>query len=91
MMAGEIVVILDVNVKSQELERVARTLQKLPQVVDLYEVTGEYDLVALVEADSIMGFRNLLKDKILSIQGISGTNTLVIIHTHKKSGKTIAE
>ncbi len=90
-MAGEIVVILDVNVKSQELERVATTLQKLPQVVDLYEVTGEYDLVALVEADSIIAFRNLLKDKILSIEGISGTNTLVIIHTHKKNGKTIAE
>lgn len=89
-MASGIVVILDVNVKSQELERVARTLQKLPQVTDLYEVTGEYDLVALVETDTIVSFRNLLKDKILSIQGISGTNTLVIIHTHKRNGKTIA-
>lgn len=90
-MAGGIVVILDVNVKSQELERVAQALQKLPQVTDLYEVTGEYDLVALVETDSIVSFRNLLKDKILSIKGISGTNTLVIIHTHKRNGKTIAE
>jgi DNA-binding Lrp family transcriptional regulator len=90
-MAGEIVVILDVNVKSQELEKVAQALQKVPQVTDLYEVTGEYDLVALVETDSIVSFRNLLKDKILSIKGISGTNTLVIIHTHKRNGKTIAE
>lgn len=90
-MAGGIVAILDVNVKSQELERVAQALQRLPQVTDLYEVTGEYDLVALVETDSIVSFRNLLKDKILSIKGISGTNTLVIIHTHKRNGKTIAE
>jgi DNA-binding Lrp family transcriptional regulator len=86
-----IIVILDVNVKSQELDRVARALQKLPQVTDLYEVTGEYDLVALVQTDSIVTFRNLLKDRILSIQGISGTNTLVIIHTHKRSGETISE
>lgn len=90
-MVGGVLAILDVNVKSQELERVAQTLQKLPQVTDLYEVTGEYDLVALIETDSIMSFRNLLKDRILSIKGISGTNTLVIIHTHKKNGKTVAE
>lgn len=89
-MAGEIIVILDVNVKSQELEKVTQALQKLPQVSDLFEVTGEYDLVARIETDSIISFRNLLKDRILSIKGISGTNTLVIIHTHKRNGKTIA-
>ena len=90
-MPGGVLVILDVNVKSQELERVAQALEKLPQVSDLYEVTGEYDLVALIETDSITSFRNLLKDKVLSIKGISGTNTLVIIHTHKRTGKTVAE
>ena len=90
-MPGGVLVILDVNVKSQELERVAEALEKLPQVSDLYEVTGEYDLVAVIETDSIMSFRNLLKDKVLSIKGISGTNTLVIIHTHKRTGQTIAE
>jgi DNA-binding Lrp family transcriptional regulator len=90
-MPGGVLVILDVNVKSQELERVAQALEKLPQVSDLYEVTGEYDLVAVIETDSIMSFRNLLKDKVLSIKGISGTNTLVIIHTHKRTGKTVAE
>lgn len=90
-MPGGVLAILDVNVKSQELERVAQALEKLPQVADLYEVTGEYDLVALIETDSIMSFRNLLKDKVLAIKGISGTNTLVIIHTHKRTGKTVAE
>lgn len=90
-MPGGVLVILDVNVKSQELERVAQALEKLPQVSDLYEVTGEYDLVAVIETDSIMSFRNLLKDKVLSIKGISGTNTLVIIHTHKRTGKMVAE
>ena len=90
MMAGEIMVILDVNVKSQELEKVAQTLQKIPQVTDLHEVTGEYDLVAMVEIDSIVAFRNLLKTKILSIEGVSATNTLVIIHSYKRNGKTMA-
>ena len=91
MMSGGIVVVLDVTAKSQELDRVAQTLRDLPEVSDLYEVTGEYDLVALIKTDSITSFRNLLKDKILSIEGISGTNTLVIIHTHKRLGKVVDE
>jgi DNA-binding Lrp family transcriptional regulator len=91
MMPGGVVVILDVTVKSQGLEKVSEALSDLPEVTDLYEVTGEYDLVALIRTDSITSFRNLLKDKILSIEGISGTNTLVIIHTHKRLGKPIAE
>jgi DNA-binding Lrp family transcriptional regulator len=91
MMPGGILAIMDVTVKSQKLQRVARELRDLPEVTDLYEVTGEYDLVALVRTDSITSFRNLLKDKILSIEGIGGTNTLVIIHTHKRLGKPIAE
>jgi DNA-binding Lrp family transcriptional regulator len=91
MMSGGIVVVLDVTAKSQELDRVAQTLRDIPEVSDLYEVTGEYDLVALIKTDSITSLRNLLKNKILSIEGISGTNTLVIIHTHKRLGKVVDE
>lgn len=86
-----IVVLLNVFVESQELEAVTRALEKLPQVTDLYEVTGEYDLVALMRTDSISGFRDLLKNKILRIKGIRSTVSAVIIHTHKKEGKPVAD
>ncbi len=86
-----IVVLLNVFVESQELEAVTRALEKLPQVTDLYEVTGEYDLVALMRTESISGFRDLLKNKILRIKGIRSTVSAVIIHTHKKEGKPGAD
>ncbi len=86
-----IVVLLNVFVESQELEAVTRALEKLPQVTDLYEVTGEYDLVALMRTESISGFRDLLKNKILRIKGIRSTVSAVIIHTHKKEGKPVAD
>ncbi len=86
-----IVVLLNVFVESQELEAVTRALEKLPQVTDLYEVTGEYDLVALMRTESINGFRELLKNKILRIKGIRSTVSAVIIHTHKKEGKPVAD
>jgi DNA-binding Lrp family transcriptional regulator len=86
-----VVVLLNIFVESQELENVSHALEKLPQVTDLYEVTGEYDLVALVSADSITAWRELLKDKILKIKGVRSTVSAVIIHTHKKQGKPVAE
>jgi len=86
-----IVVHLNIFVESQELERVAQTLRNFPEVTDEFEVTGEYDLVALIQTDSITSFRKLLKDKILGVKGIRSTVSAVVIHTHKKGGKLGAE
>ena len=86
-----VIVLLNIFVESQELERVAQTLRDFPEVTDIFEVTGEYDLVALIETDSITSFRKLLKDKILGVKGIRSTVSAVVIHTHKKGGKLVAE
>jgi DNA-binding Lrp family transcriptional regulator len=85
-----ITVILNVVVQSQQLEKVTTALGKLTEVVDLFEVTGEYDLVAIIRTESIAEFRKLTH-KILRIEGIKGTNSMIIIHTLKRNGKTIAE
>jgi DNA-binding Lrp family transcriptional regulator len=86
-----IVVHLNIFVESQELERVAQTLRDFPEVTDVFEVTGEYDLVALIQTDSITSFRKLLKDKILGVKGIRSTVSAVVIHIHKKGGKLVGE
>ena len=86
-----IVVHLNIFVESQELERVAQTLRDFPEVTDVFEVTGEYDLVAQIQTDSITSFRKLLKDKILGVKGIRSTVSAVVIHIHKKGGKLGAE
>lgn len=85
-----ILVILNVVVQSQQLEKVTTALEKFPEVVDLFEVTGEYDLVAVIQMESIVEFRKLTH-KILRIEGIKGTNSMIIIHTLKRNGKTVAE
>ena len=85
-----ILVMLDVVVQAQQLEKVTAALEKLPEVMDLHEVTGEYDLVALLQTDSIVEFRRLTH-KIQRIEGIKGTNSMVIIHTLKKDGKSVVE
>ncbi len=86
-----ILVLLNVFVESQELESVTKSLERLPQITDLYEVTGEYDLVAVISTESINTFRDLLKNRILRIKGIRSTVSAVIIHTHKREGKSVAD
>lgn len=85
-----ILVILNVVVQSQQLEKVTNALEKFPEVVDLFEVTGEYDLVAVIQTESIVEFRKMTH-KILRIEGIKGTNSMIIIHTLKRNGKTVTE
>jgi DNA-binding Lrp family transcriptional regulator len=82
---------LNIFVESKELDRVTEALVKLPEVTDIYEVTGEYDLVTLVTTETISSFRDFLKNKILTIDGIRSTVTAMVIYTHKREGKLISE
>jgi DNA-binding Lrp family transcriptional regulator len=86
---SKISVILNITVESKDLDDVSKALASLPEVLDVYEVTGESDLVAVVSADDVIGFRNMLKNDILKIDGIKTTVSSVIMYTHKKDGKSV--
>ncbi len=86
-----VLVLLNVFVESRELERVTESLAKLPEVTDVYEVTGEYDLVAFIKTETIAQFRQVLKDKVLKVKGVRSTVSSVVLHTHKKNGKHTSE
>jgi DNA-binding Lrp family transcriptional regulator len=77
-------VLLEVFVEAQELTHVGAELAKLPEVVDLYEVTGESDLVAMIETDSLDAFRDLLVRKIMQIRGVRSTTSAVILRACKE-------
>jgi len=65
------------------MDEVVQGLQKLPNVEELYEVTGEFDIVTLVSAADIEEFRDTLKNKILKIHGVKSTVSAIVLHTHK--------
>ena len=89
-MPAGVVVILNIFVQSKELDSVTKKLLALPEVKDLHEVTGEYDIVATVENKDIAAFRTFIKEKILTIEGIRSTVSAVILYTHKKDGKPVS-
>ena len=74
---------MDIFVDSPTMDEVVQALNNLPNVEELYEVTGEFDIVTLVSASDIEEFRDLLKNKILKIHGVKSTVTAIVLHTHK--------
>jgi len=74
---------VDIFVDSPTMDEVVEALSKLPNVEELYEVTGEFDIVTLVSATDIEEFRDTLKNKILKIHGVKSTVSAIVLHTHK--------
>ena len=74
---------VDIFVDSPTMDEVVQALEKLPNVEELYEVTGEFDIVTLVSAADIEEFRDTLKNKILKIHGVKSTVSAIVLHTHK--------
>jgi DNA-binding Lrp family transcriptional regulator len=55
--------ILHIFVEPGKLEDVGEALAKMPEVVDVYEVTGEYDIIATAKANDLHQLRSLISDE----------------------------
>ena len=58
---------------------VVRALMEVPEVRELHEVFGPYDVVLKVETGSLDAFTTLLAAKIRNIPGIESTTSLVTL------------
>ena len=76
-------VFVNIFVESPMMDTVLSSLTSIPEVVELYEVTGEFDIISLVMCRDIEDFRHILKDKILKINGVKSTVSAVVLHVHK--------
>ena len=74
---------VDIFVESQLMDEVIVALSKLDDVEELYEVTGEFDIITLVTAVDIEEFREVLKNKIMKIHGVRSTVSSIVLKAHK--------
>ncbi len=74
---------IDIFVESSYMDEVVAALSKLDNLEELYEVTGEFDIVTLVSATDIEEFRDVLKNKIMKIRGVKSTVSSIVLHAHK--------
>ena len=74
---------VDIFVESPFMDDVVQALAKLDNIEELYEVTGEFDIVTLVKAEDIEMFRDVLKNRIMKIKGVKSTVSSIVLKTHK--------
>ena len=70
--AGEIVIIeliLDHH-DDKVLEELSRELTKIPEILEVYLTTGEYDYLIKVAVDGTKGYEEFLRKKLYKIPGI---------------------
>ena len=77
-----IVALMTIAVEGNRLEAVLRTLRGDPSIGTLYTTNGRWDLVAEIRTDSLQSFDQELS-RIRRIEGISGTETSLLLSTHK--------
>lgn len=67
---------------SADTSGVSQRLMKLAGMEVIYEITGQYDIAAIIAAPAI-GEINKCIDDIRKIEGVSDTNTVIILKTMK--------
>jgi DNA-binding Lrp family transcriptional regulator len=71
-------------IEPAEKENVLAALSNIEEIHEVYEVTGECDLVSIVSTPCIEDFRELLHKQILHIKGIKSTIIAVVLKLHDK-------
>ena len=73
------ITLLSIN-SSSDISFVTSKLLQLHGVKIVYEITGQYDIAAIISAESIIDINNCI-DEIRKISGVSDSNTVIILNT----------
>jgi DNA-binding Lrp family transcriptional regulator len=65
-----------INVATAHEHDIYNTLSKIPQIVELHPLFGEYDLIAKIDAKDFEELGTIIVNKIRSITGVLDTKTL---------------
>jgi len=65
-----------INVVPAHEHEIYNKLSKIPQIIELHPLFGEYDLIAKIEADDFEELGTIIVNKIRSITGVLDTKTL---------------
>jgi DNA-binding Lrp family transcriptional regulator len=82
MMSG-LLAFVAIFVEAPLMDDVVQELSKLENLEELYEVTGEFDIVAILSVEDIEEFRDILKNKVMKIRGIKSTVSSVVLKAMK--------
>ena len=74
-----------INVQRGQVNETAQSLLEIEGVAEVYSVTGEYDLVALLRLHKYEDLADVVTNHMVQLSGITKTNTLMAFQCYSKA------
>jgi anthranilate phosphoribosyltransferase len=74
-----------INVERGQVPKTAKQLAEMDEVVDVYSVAGDYDLVAIIQTSEYERLAEVVTEKLQAIDTITRTTTLMAFRSYKFS------
>ena len=72
------------NVRQKRISAVAEELAEIPEISEVYSVTGIYDLVAIVRTKTNDEVAELVTERLGQIKGIEHTDTMLAFKAYSR-------
>lgn len=72
------------KVARTQVNAVAETLAEMPGISEVYSVTGEYDLVAIVRVATNEDLAALVTERLVAVPGIEKTTTMLAFKAYSR-------
>ena len=76
---AEAITLLSTN-PSSPTQEVSEKIREIPNIETVYEVTGEYDIVAVISGMNVVEVNECI-EKIRGVGGIMKTNTMIVLRS----------
>ena len=77
-----ITAIVMINCEVDRIPEVAEQIADIPAVSEVYSVTGDADLIAMVRVRQHQEFADVIADQLNTVQGVVGTSTHIAFRTY---------
>ncbi|MHB0913804.1 MAG: Lrp/AsnC family transcriptional regulator [Armatimonadota bacterium] len=73
-----------INAERASIPETAQKLAEMEGVAEVYSVSGEYDIVAILRVKHYEELAALVTERMLKVPGITGTQTLMAFRTYSR-------
>ena len=81
--------VIEVKVQPEReggFDRIARRISGFPEVVNMYLMSGKYDLLLFVEGNNLREVASFVSERLATLDGVLSTGTHFMLKSYKQDG-----
>jgi DNA-binding Lrp family transcriptional regulator len=83
----QVTALINLKVETKDADVIAESIAENEAVDDVYLVTGDTDIVAVVKFETYGQLKRFLMETVTSIPGVKESKTAMVVTTFKKGGE----